>query len=102
MFFLSLSFSFSFYEESPGLPGFLSNRLYGGENMKNGMKLFAIGAALVGAAAGIAAYRKYRDSYEELPEEQQIEDENEFEYIAAEDDDFTYYVEDDDQIFFYE
>ena len=40
-------------------------------------------------------------SYEELPEEQ-IEDENEFEYIAAEDDDFTYYVEDDDQIFFYE
>ena len=101
MFFLSLSFSFSFYEESPGLPGFLSNLLYGGENMKNGMKLLAIGAALVGAAAGIAAYRKYRDSYEELPEEQ-IEDENEFEYIAAEDDDFTYYVEDDDQIFFYE
>ena len=69
--------------------------------MKNGMKLLAIGAALVGAAAGIAAYRKYRDSYEELPEEQ-IEDENEFEYIAAEEDDFTYYVEDDDQIFFYE
>ena len=101
MFFLSLSFSFSFYEESPGLPGFLSNLLYGGENMKNGMKLLAIGATLVGAAAGIAAYRKYRDSYEELPEEQ-IEDENEFEYIAAEDDDFTYYVEDDDQIFFYE
>ena len=36
--------------------------------MKNGMKLLAIGAALVGAAAGIAAYRKYRDFYEELPD----------------------------------
>ena len=75
--------------------------------MKNGMKLFAIGAALVGAAAGIAAYKKYRDSYEELPEEIEgdglnFEDQNDFEFVPVEEDDFTYYVEDEDQIMFYE
>ena len=75
--------------------------------MKNGMKLFAIGAALVGAAAGITAYKKYRDFYEELPEEidgdgLNFEDQNDFEFVPVEEDDFTYYVEDEDQIMFYE
>ncbi len=74
--------------------------------MKNGMKLLAAGVALLGAAVGVAAYRKYRDSYEQLPEEnaavESMEDENDFEQVIAEDDDFTYYVEDTDQILFYE
>ncbi len=75
--------------------------------MKKGMKIFAVGAALLGAAAGIAAYRKYRDSYEELPEENDfeggiLEDDNDFEEIVIEEDDFTYFIEDDDQILFYE
>lgn len=75
--------------------------------MKNGMKLLAVGAAFAGAALGVAAYRKYRDSYEQLPEEEvsDIEDfeaENDFEPIVEEEDDFTYYVEDLDQIMFHE
>ena len=75
--------------------------------MKNRMKLLAVGAALAGAAVGIAAYRRFKDSYEELPEENEISDdilneENEFEQIVAEEDDFTYYIEDSDQIFFHE
>jgi len=75
--------------------------------MKNGMKLLALGATIIGAAAGVAAYRKYRDSYEQLPDEAfsdgvVFEEENDFEQIVPEEDDFTIYIEDSDQILFHE
>ena len=75
--------------------------------MKNEKKWFALGAALVGAALGIAIYRKNRDSYEQLPEEERtnenvFDEDDDFEPVMMEDDDFTYYVEDPDQIMFYE
>lgn len=71
--------------------------------MKNSMKLLAAGAALVGAAVGVAAYRKYRDSYVQLSDESDVfETESDFEQVAAVEDDFTYYIQDADQIMFYE
>lgn len=74
--------------------------------MKNGMKLLAAGAAIATAAAGVIAYRKYRDSYELISEEAQAEEEfdeaSDFEPIVEVDDDFDYYVEDLEQIMFYE
>lgn len=75
--------------------------------MKNGMKLLALGAAFAGAAFGLAAYRKYKDTYEQLPEKETLvacdtEDENDFVTVIEEEDDFTYYVEDIDQIMFHE
>ena len=75
--------------------------------MKSRMKFLAVGAVLAGAAVGIAAYRRFKDSYEELPEENQLQDEfideeDEFEQVAVEEDDFTYYIEDQEQILFYE
>lgn len=71
--------------------------------MKNGMKFLAVGAAFVGAALGVAAYRKYRDSYEQLAEEEAASvEEADFEPVIMEEDDFTYYVDDPDQIMFHE
>lgn len=67
--------------------------------MKNGMKLFAAGAAI--AAVGMIAYRKYRDSYELISEEAQQE-ENDFEPMVEVDDGFDYYIDDIDQIMFHE
>lgn len=75
--------------------------------MKNNMKLLAVGVAAIGAAVGVAAYRKYRDTYERLPDESSsdgafLDEENDFEQIVAEEDDFTIYIEDSDQILFHE
>lgn len=74
--------------------------------MKNGMKLFAAGAAIVTAAAGVIAYRKYRDSYEVIEEETHaeeiFEEESDFEPIPETDDGFDYYLDDIDQIMFHE
>ena len=76
--------------------------------MKNGMKLLALGATVVGAAIGVTAYRKYRDSYEQLPEAElvdavELDEELDFEPIGESQDELTYYyIEDPEQIMFYE
>ena len=75
--------------------------------MKNGIKLLTAGAALLGTALGVAAYRRYRDSYEQLLEgtdinENDLNEESDFEPIVEVDDGFTYYVEDPEQIMFHE
>ena len=76
--------------------------------MKNGMKFLALGAAVVGAAIGVTAYRKYRDSYEQLPESEMadvdaLDEEVDFEPVVESPDDLAYYyIEDPEQIMFYE
>ena len=71
--------------------------------MKKGIKLFAAGAAI--AAAGLFAYKKYQDSYEQLADEnvsdtESVEDD--FVPMAEIDDGFDYIIEDEEQIMFYE
>ena len=71
--------------------------------MKKGLKIFLAGAAV--ATAGALALRKYRDSYEQiLEEDESIEGAQEDDFVPAEEisDDFDYYVEDMEQIMFHE
>lgn len=71
--------------------------------MKKGMKLFLAGAAV--AAAGALALKKYRDSYEQIVEEDESVDlAEEDDFVPAEEisDDFDYYVEGMEQIMFHE
>ena len=71
--------------------------------MKKGMKLFLAGAAV--AAAGALALKKYRDSYEQILEEDESVDlAEEDDFVPAEEisDDFDYYVEGMEQIMFHE
>lgn len=72
--------------------------------MKKGLKLFAAGAAMA-AVAGLLAYKKYQDSYDELAHEEDIEVEpieDDFVPMEEMDDGFDYVIEDEDQILFYE
>lgn len=72
--------------------------------MKKGMKLFAAGAA-VAAVAGLIAFKKYQDSYEQLADEEiEMADIEEDDFIPVEeiDDGFDYILEDEEQILFYE
>lgn len=72
--------------------------------MKKGLKLFAAGAA-VAAVAGLVAYKKYQDSYEQIADEEMLENEaaeDDFVPVEEIDDGFDYYVEDEEQILFYE
>lgn len=72
--------------------------------MKKGLKLFAAGAA-VAAVAGLLAFKKYQDSYEQLADEEiETADIEEDDFIPVEeiDDGFDYVLEDEEQILFYE
>ena len=70
--------------------------------MKKGIKMFAAGAA-VAAVAGLIAFKKYQDSYEQVADEEMtVEEENDFVPMEEIDDGFDYVVEDDEQILFYE
>ena len=70
--------------------------------MKKGMKMFLAGAAV--AAAGALVLRKYRDSYEQIVDDEAVEAVEEDDFVPAEEiaDDFDYLVEDQDQIMFHE
>ncbi|MBQ3010622.1 MAG: hypothetical protein IJD81_05485 [Oscillospiraceae bacterium] len=65
--------------------------------MKNGWKLFAAGA-VIGAVAGLVAYRKYQDSYEEVIEEEGKDaaaEEDDFVPVEEIDDGFDYVIEEE-------
>lgn len=70
--------------------------------MKKGMKIFLAGAAV--AAAGALVLRKYRDSYEQIVDDEAVEAVEEDDFVPTEEiaDDFDYLVEDQDQIMFHE
>ena len=70
--------------------------------MKKGMKMFLAGAAV--AAAGALVLRKYRDSYEQIVDDEAVEAVEEDDFVPTEEiaDDFDYLVEDQDQIMFHE
>lgn len=74
--------------------------------MKNGLKLFAAGAAIA-AVAGLLAYKKYQDSYEQVSDEDMVDleavtVEDDFVPMEVIDDGFDYVMEDVEQIMFHE
>jgi len=74
--------------------------------MKKGLKLFAAGTAIA-AVAGLLAYKKYQDSYEQLADEEMINseavtEEDDFVPMEVIDDGFDYVMEDEEQIMFHE
>ena len=74
--------------------------------MKNGMKLLVMGTAILTAAVGITAYRKYREDCCDIKVQEDGADEmlidSDFESMETKEDDFIYYLKDTDQILFYE
>lgn len=74
--------------------------------MKKGLKLFAAGTAIA-AVAGLLAYKKYQNSYEQLADEEvtateAFGEEDDFVPMEKIDDGFDYVLEDIEQIMFHE